>query len=673
MEEITFIGEDVESPEELKTKLQPDWVNEPTIEDLKNDLTSAQSDHDAQVNVINDYLDRLHVRNAYKIPKSDTNSSTQPKLIRKQAEWRKSALSEPFLSTEDIFNISPVTAEDVDAAKQNELVLNNQFNTKLNKVKLIDDYIQTAVHEGTIIVRVGWETAQKVTEIEQFDPETNTIMIVEQVETVKNQPTVDVCNYSNIVIDPTCEGDIDKAQFVIYSFETTLSELEESGLYSNLNKIQVDNAQSPLGSPDDHKPGNETISMKFRDEPRKKIIAYEYWGFWDIDGTGITKPIVATWVGSTLIRMEENPFPDQELPFVVVQYLPVERSIYGEPDGALIVDNQQNYGALLRGSLDTLARSANGQRGMRKDLLDTANKRKFNKGLDYEFNIATDPRQGIIEHVYPELPASAFNLLNFQQQEADALTGVRPFQDTQNSTSTVQPRGILDAASKRENAILRRLSEGMKKVGRKIIAMNAEFLDDEETIRITNKEFVPVRRDDLAGNFDLRINISTVEADNDKANQLEFMMQTMGNTVPLPFSQMVLAEIAQLRKMPDLALKIQNFQPEPPSEQEQMLQQLQMENLYLTNEKLKSEINENYVQTGLLNAKTATEGAKAAESMAKSQDIMANADLKNLEFMETQGGITHARNVDRVQAQAQAQTKMKIVEHGLQKLKLKND
>ena len=133
MEEITFIGEDVESPEELKTKLQPDWVNEPTIEDLKNDLTSAQSDHDAQVNVINDYLDRLHVRNAYKIPKSDTNSSTQPKLIRKQAEWRKSALSEPFLSTEDIFNISPVTAEDVDAAKQNELVLNNQFNTKLNK------------------------------------------------------------------------------------------------------------------------------------------------------------------------------------------------------------------------------------------------------------------------------------------------------------------------------------------------------------------------------------------------------------------------------------------------------------------------------------------------------------------------------------------------------------
>ena len=125
--------------------------------------------------------------------------------------------------------------------------------------------------------------------------------------------------------------------------------------------------------------------------------------------------------------------------------------------------------------------------------------------------------------------------------------------------------------------------------------------------------------------------------------------------------------------MPDLALKIQNFQPEPPSEQEQMLQQLQMENLYLTNEKLKSEINENYVQTGLLNAKTATEGAKAAESMAKSQDIMANADLKNLEFMETQGGITHARNVDRVQAQAQAQTKMKIVEHGLQKLKLKND
>ncbi|MFR7882255.1 MAG: hypothetical protein ACLU5J_12890 [Christensenellales bacterium] len=35
-------------------------------------------------------------------------------------------------------------------------------------------------------------------------------------------------------------------------------------------------------------------------------------------------PFVATWVGDTLIRMELNPFPDEKLPFVLVQYLPVK-------------------------------------------------------------------------------------------------------------------------------------------------------------------------------------------------------------------------------------------------------------------------------------------------------------------------------------------------------------
>jgi hypothetical protein len=60
----------------------------------------------------------------------------------------------------------------------------------------------------------------------------------------------------------------------------------------------------------------------------------------DITGTGVLEPIIATWVGDTLIRMEENPFPDKKLPFISVQYLPTRKSIYGEPDGALM---QQIY------------------------------------------------------------------------------------------------------------------------------------------------------------------------------------------------------------------------------------------------------------------------------------------------------------------------------------------
>ena len=53
-------------------------------------------------------------------------STARPLLARKQAEWRYSSLADPFLSTPDLFNVSPITAGDRKRAKQNELVLNNQ-------------------------------------------------------------------------------------------------------------------------------------------------------------------------------------------------------------------------------------------------------------------------------------------------------------------------------------------------------------------------------------------------------------------------------------------------------------------------------------------------------------------------------------------------------------------
>ncbi|MDR8444735.1 chromosome partitioning protein ParB, partial [Acinetobacter baumannii] len=83
--------------------------------------------------------------------------------------------------------------------------------------------------------------------------------------------------------------------------------------------------------------------------------------------------------------------------------------------------------------------------------------------------------------------------------------------------------------SKREMSILRRISAGVVRLGRKIISMNAEFLDEEQVIRITDEEFVAIKRDDLAGNFDLKLTISTAEGDEAKAQQIAFMMQTIGN------------------------------------------------------------------------------------------------------------------------------------------------
>jgi hypothetical protein len=71
----------------------------PRLSDLKQDLLDARSSHDSQVARIDGWLDNLHVRGSARPPAVKGRSQAAPKLIRRQAEWRYPALSDPFLST----------------------------------------------------------------------------------------------------------------------------------------------------------------------------------------------------------------------------------------------------------------------------------------------------------------------------------------------------------------------------------------------------------------------------------------------------------------------------------------------------------------------------------------------------------------------------------------------
>jgi hypothetical protein len=704
-------------PSEVQAPSLTDWKNPPTIANLKQDLLDAQTVHDAQKTKISDWLDNLNVTGKAKIQTPKGSSAIVPKLIRKQAEWRYAALSEPFLSTDDVFNVRPVTWEDRKAAQQNELVLNHQFNAAIDKTRFIDEYVRAAVDEGTVIVRVGWEFIEEeytgtfpdveyrvnpefgpmhehLAEMKKESPsqyETDvpeelkmahdlTIeqgqpiepVIVGQKEekrmrTVFNRPTLEVCDYRNVIIDPTCMGDIDKAGFVVYSFESSLSQLEKDGKYKNLNRINISNS-SILGVPD-HASSDGSKTFNFSDEPRKKFVVYEYWGFWDIDGTGVVKPFVAAWVGDTLIRLEENPYPDKKIPFVVEQYLPVRKSIYGEPDGALLEDNQKVIGAVTRGMIDIMGKSANGQTGIRKDMLDTTNRRKFDKGQDYEFNQNVDPRQGVFMHTYPEIPASAQFMLSLQNMEAESLTGVKAYSQGVSGQSlgdvAAGVRGALDAASKRELGILRRLSNGIIKIGRKIISMNAEFLSDLEVVRVTNDEFVAVRKDDLPGNFDLRLSISTAEEDNNKAEQLAFLLQTVGPNSDPDMLKIILSDIARLRKMPDLAKKIEAYQPQPDP--------LAQEKAQLEIELLKAQIAREQAHAMSYQSGAQLDMAKAGTEQVKQGNLQSDTDLKNLDFVEQESGVKQERAKELHGEQARSQVQLKLLDRQFAKEDQQND
>lgn len=686
---------------QLQPKKLTSWKNEPTIEVLKRDFEASKQTHIVQANKVIRWNDIRNVTGKSKPVKIKGRSSIQPKLVRRQAEWRYPALSEPFLNSEKIFQVNPRTFEDLDAAKQNEILLNYQFDVKLNKVKFIDDYVRTVIDEGSCIVQVGWErltTKEKqvvpvysyypaedeealailnqALELKQKNPREYNENINEAIKAsidysqqnggepvlahqvgeqevlvdkvIENRPTVEILNTLNVYVDPTCNGDLDKALFIIKSFETNQAECKKAGIYKNLDKVNWA-GNNPNSDGDHYTSADENFN---EDLIRKKVVAYEYWGFYDINGTGSLTPIVATWIGSVMIRMEENPFPDGKLPFVIVQYLPVRNSVYGEPDCELLEENQQIMGAITRGLVDILGRSANAQQGFAKGMLDPLNKRRFENGEDYEFNPNLSPQTGYIEHTFNELPQSVLAYVQMLNADAEALTGVKSFSGGMSGDAYGQVaagiQGAIDAATKRETAILRRLAYGVSEIGNKIIAMNAIFLSEEEVIRVTNKQFITIKREDIKGNFDLKVDINTAEVDQAKAQDLGFMLQTLGPNMDPMITMKILAEIADLKRMPTLAEELRNYQPQPdPIEEAKRQLEVEEEKAkinFITQRanKLIADTNKVNVETNQIasGAQQSFELAKQAAQARANQNLeITKALVKNRKPDEIQGDI----------------------------------
>ena len=686
---------------QLQPKKLTSWKNEPTIEVLKRDFEASKQTHIVQANKVIQWNDIRNVTGKSKPVKIKGRSSIQPKLVRRQAEWRYPALSEPFLNSEKIFQVNPRTFEDLDAAKQNEILLNYQFDVKLNKVKFIDNYVRTVVDEGSCIVQVGWErltTKEKqvvpvysyypaedeealailnqALELKQKNPREYNENIDEAIKAsidysqqnggepvlahqvgeqevlvdkvIENKPTIEILNTLNVYVDPTCNGDLDKALFIIKSFETNQAECKKAGIYKNLDKVNWA-GNNPNSDGDHYTSADENFN---EDLIRKKVVAYEYWGFYDINGTGSLTPIVATWIGSVMIRMEENPFPDGKLPFVIVQYLPVRNSVYGEPDCELLEENQQIMGAITRGLVDILGRSANAQQGFAKGMLDPLNKRRFENGEDYEFNPNLSPQTGYIEHTFNELPQSVLAYVQMLNADAEALTGVKSFSGGMSGDAYGQVaagiQGAIDAATKRETAILRRLAYGVSEIGNKIIAMNAVFLSEEEVIRVTNKQFITIKREDIKGNFDLKVDINTAEVDQAKAQDLGFMLQTLGPNMDPMITMKILAEIADLKRMPTLAEELRNYQPKPdPIEEAKRQLEVEEEKAkinFITQRanKLIADTNKVNVETNQIasGAQQSFELAKQAAQARANQNLeITKALVKNRKPDEIQGDI----------------------------------
>ncbi|WP_086257400.1 portal protein [Campylobacter vicugnae] len=456
--------------------------------------------------------------------------------------------------------------------------------------------------------------------------------IIERLKPVCNRPTAMVCRNEDIFIDPTCQDNMDNCQFVIYRYETDMTTLKRAGVYKNLDKVSHTLRDSEYVSKTRDDEGYDS-SFEFSDIARKKVVVHEYWGNYDIDGDGEAEAIVCSWVNDVIIQLRDNPFPDKQPPFIVVPFNSIPFSLYGESNAELLSDTQKIQTAIIRGLIDNMAMSNNGQKGVRNGALDEYNRVKFLNGENFEFN--GTPNDFYDGH-FNEFPSSTFNMLQMLNAEAESITGVKNFYQGMHSNSlgstATATTAIMDSAAARRLNIVRNIAENMiKPILRKWLAYDAEFLDEETQYRITNEEFIWLKRDDLGARIDIDLAISTSEDNKATASELSFLLQTIGPSEDPNLRKMIIADICDLYKKPELAKSIREYEPKPdPLAQRLQELQIQMLEAQIENERAKGGRAE--IDSRLKEAKTKTELAKAA-------NIESNTDSTDLDYLQKFYGV----------------------------------
>ncbi len=717
IEEVTI---EVEEDKDQTVRIQPSWTNEPTFDDLYKDYKAAQSDQSIYLAELEVYKTNYDGGVLPSIPKG--KSRAQPKLIRKQAEWEYPQIEEPFLNTKDMFDVEPRTAEDKPGARQNEDLINYQWEVKINKVDLVGDIVKTIVDEGTVIVKTGWESDEDVVMVDKEVPiyasaeesmaileqavasgkmtqdqaqqilmagkpvpVGSEIIQVEEEKLVKNQPSYEVCDNRNIVLDPTAKR-TENLQFIIHEYDTDMSTLqqeeykvsievdpetgkeikEEYGIYHNLNKINVNSGDyntydESLYNDDD----KTTTSFEFQDAPRKKLRAYEYWGYWDIDGDGETECIVATWIDNVMIRMEKTPFPFKDLPFSIGKYMLVKNEVTGQPPGALLIENQNSIGKMTRAAHDITSDQAVGQNFIDEEFFAGPSQRdNYKSGKTVYFRHGMDPKVSIHKQSIDSVPPVVFQMIDYQTGDAESMSGTKVFGQGINSQAlgsvATGIRSSLDAAAKRKLSLLRRVSQDIfVDLAKKTIMMNQVFLSEEEVIRVTNSEYVPIRREDIAGEYDVTVDVSTPEKDNETAEKLNMMMQTNAASMDPELAKIIYAEMAHLWKKPALEKKILEYQPQPDPAAEEM-KRTQLENAQLENQKLKMEIEKLAKDIESENSKITERQSRTAQNLdSESEENMANARYKNAQAqnLESVSDLNNQKFVRIQDGTARAETK----------------
>ena len=197
--------------------------------------------------------------------------------IKKYASWLESSVLDVFTSTDSIVRCYPATPRSTKFAKCAETILNAQFCRQFNRFNFMSQAVSTLLKDGICVVKTGWDYAEdkrkifynidtplsmlgqplqpeipeeQLQQLAQQNPEQAQLLKLastpmlnelgkqvyhheeqskEEIVPIINNPTATLCRNEDIYLDPTCFGDMSKANFIVHRYLSDLSSLQLDG------------------------------------------------------------------------------------------------------------------------------------------------------------------------------------------------------------------------------------------------------------------------------------------------------------------------------------------------------------------------------------------------------------------------------------------------------------
>lgn len=631
--------------------------NSDILEIIEHDYQRAKEYHEDWISRMQNWIDTYEGK-----PYNNEiqgRSSIVWTTTKKYGESLVSNIVKPFIATDEIVDLDPRTEQDVYKTKIYKKLANHFWGYDFDNNKFLKTFGNVLVKEGTVVTRVGWEKVDKTKRV--VVPTMNEKMAAAIIQRggkinqlkngqfeiineniVVNRPTAKVVRNEDVYVDPTASS-MDEVKFIIHEYVVSISDMKKQPEVYDKNAVpRLEKIIHDLNDrkdddwieryDDDHGESGEEnpTDFEFIDISRKKVRIYEYWGEYDMDGDGITEPIVAVVAKpeegdeNVLVKMKKNPFPFGMVPFIFVPLLENEFSIYGRGLADVVSDEQKVMTSIVRGMIDNMANSNNGIKFFKKGALDHVNMNRLKRGEPYvEINATDSINTAVMDGNFNPIPTTVFNFLAIMEQQSEALTGVtkmlQGIPGTEMKSSTSNFAATMSQGQIRLLDITANVTNGLKRMFMMWIYMCMEYLSYDEIQDITgisipelkvketkklemefglidpqtgepavdeetyNKAMLLIIQEvqDMFEKrdvkFDIKLKVGTDGLKQIRIQEILMLMQQAApmmqtGAVPGEAIKMLLAELADNMDKPDIAAMIKEYQPQPDPMQQAMAQ-----------------------------------------------------------------------------------------------------